>query len=207
MSKKRGLSLEEKRERLLDMFHDTADVYVLKEVEKLGAKKGITLQTVKEVLQSLVDDDLVHQEKIGASNYFWAFPSEEAVRLSNDLRTVEGQLGDIDARTRRAKEALTQEKKGKENSKERTEKLRELEEQKQTLGKLEKDVAQYAENDPETVKAMVEACGVAKDAANRWLDNLYGVESWAKKQFQGREDELKKFFQSCGMSDDMDYLE
>ncbi len=48
------------------------------DVEKLAVKKGITLQTVKEVLTSLVDDDLVHQERIGASNFFWSFPSEAA---------------------------------------------------------------------------------------------------------------------------------
>jgi hypothetical protein len=36
----------------------------------------IVLQAVKEVLQSLVDDDLVDSEKIGTSIYFWAFPSK-----------------------------------------------------------------------------------------------------------------------------------
>ena len=33
-------------------------------------------QSVKPVLQSLVDDNLVRSERIGTSNYFWAFPSE-----------------------------------------------------------------------------------------------------------------------------------
>ena len=33
------------------------------------------MQSVKEVLQSLVDDNLVTCEKIGTSNYFWSFPS------------------------------------------------------------------------------------------------------------------------------------
>lgn len=43
----------------------------LQDMEKLAAKEGVVLQTVKEVLQSLVDDDMVHQDRIGASNYFW----------------------------------------------------------------------------------------------------------------------------------------
>lgn len=34
--------------------------------------------------QALVDDDLVHQDKIGTSNFFWAFPSEAAVKVSPD---------------------------------------------------------------------------------------------------------------------------
>lgn len=134
-SKKRGLSLEEKRDKVLEVFHASGDVFVLKvshavcclvprlaaaaaagmmipmllsrallkgadstvkpssntttaapaavstgatllpihrqDVEKLASKKGVVLQSIKEVLQSLVDDDLVHAEKIGASNYFW----------------------------------------------------------------------------------------------------------------------------------------
>ena len=44
---------------------------IAQDVEKLAAKEGVVLQTVKEVLQSLVDDDMVHQDRIGASNYFW----------------------------------------------------------------------------------------------------------------------------------------
>jgi hypothetical protein len=140
-SKKRGLSLEDKRDRILEVFHESADVFVLKvrcyawwgatrrarqpertapcsfhawrvertrtcnrhplmymgsweswrsshaqtppphppphphqtlqDIEKLASKRGVVLQSVKEVLQTLVDDDLVHAEKIGISNYFW----------------------------------------------------------------------------------------------------------------------------------------
>ena len=46
---RKGLSLEEKRTKLLEVYYDTKAVYNLKEVEKFGAKKGVTLQTVKEV--------------------------------------------------------------------------------------------------------------------------------------------------------------
>lgn len=70
-SKKRGLSLEEKRDRVLEVFHEAGDVFLLKDVEKIASKRGVVLQSIKEVLQSLVDDDLVHSEKIGISNYFW----------------------------------------------------------------------------------------------------------------------------------------
>jgi len=45
-------------------------------------EKGITSMSVKEILQSLVDDALVDTERIGTSNYFWAFPS----KASNNVR-------------------------------------------------------------------------------------------------------------------------
>lgn len=37
---------------------------------------GVASMTVKDVLQSLVDDSMVDSERIGTSNYFWAFPSK-----------------------------------------------------------------------------------------------------------------------------------
>ena len=76
-SKKRGLSLEEKRQRMLDLFYSKKDFFLLKELEKMGPKeKGIVAQSVKDVVQSLVDDDLAETDKIGTSVYFWSFPSK-----------------------------------------------------------------------------------------------------------------------------------
>lgn len=47
----------------------------LQELEKIAPKeKGIIAQSVKEVVQCLVDDGLVDTDKIGTSIYFWAFP-------------------------------------------------------------------------------------------------------------------------------------
>ncbi|KAI5350486.1 hypothetical protein L3X38_003377 [Prunus dulcis] len=39
----------------------------LKELEKSGPKKGVISQPVKDVIQSLVDDELVFKDKIGTS--------------------------------------------------------------------------------------------------------------------------------------------
>lgn len=41
--------------------------FQLKELENLGPKKGVISQSVKDVVQSLVDDDLVLKDKIGTS--------------------------------------------------------------------------------------------------------------------------------------------
>lgn len=58
---KKGLSLEQKRDRILQIFLESDDVFQLKEIEKEGPKRGVTAQSIKEVVQSLVDDNLVHQ--------------------------------------------------------------------------------------------------------------------------------------------------
>ena len=51
------MSLEEKREKLLQMYYDRKEPLNFKEVEKYGARKGIVLQSIKEVNQSLMDDN------------------------------------------------------------------------------------------------------------------------------------------------------
>jgi hypothetical protein len=44
----KGLSLDEKRKRMLDIFYDSKDVFLLKDLEKIAPKqKGITMQSVK----------------------------------------------------------------------------------------------------------------------------------------------------------------
>ena len=98
MSKRKGLSAEEKRIKMLEIFHESKDFYQLKvrnlyrvrtriedvilytsiflqELEKIAPKeKGIVAQSVKDVIQSLVDDNLVDTDKIGTSVYFWSYP-------------------------------------------------------------------------------------------------------------------------------------
>ena len=72
---KKGLSLEEKRTKILEIYLDNKEVYNLKEIEKIGAKKGVVFQTIKDVNQSLVDDNLVQFDKIGSGAFFWSLPS------------------------------------------------------------------------------------------------------------------------------------
>ena len=47
-------------------------------------EKGITSMSVKDVLQSLVDDGMVDTDKIGTSVYFWAFPSKASQNVRFD---------------------------------------------------------------------------------------------------------------------------
>ena len=103
MSKKRGLSLEEKRERMIEIFYEKKEVFQLKDLEKIAPKeKGITAQTVKEVLQSLVDDGKIDSDKIGTSVYFWAFPSKAFNKKKQKLETLKQSSAEL----RKAKAAI-----------------------------------------------------------------------------------------------------
>lgn len=90
---KKGLSLEDKRKRMMEIFYETKDVFLLKDMEKIAPKsKGITPMSVKDVLTSLVDDGLVDTDKIGTSVYFWAFPSKASQARKRKLETAEESL-------------------------------------------------------------------------------------------------------------------
>lgn len=206
MTHKRGLSLDEKRQRLLECFHSSSDVFVFKDVEKMAVQQGITPQSVKEVVQSLVDDDLVHQEKIGSSNYFWAFPSEATVTVESEVEALTRRIEGLKVKRTAVEEAIEQERKGREESEVRASMLSHMHNIRGNLSKLEAELQKYADNDPKKFSTIKEAKDVAKDAANRWLDNLYSLHQWCRSQFQGREDDIKSFFAENGLTDDLDYL-
>lgn len=92
MSKKRGVSAEEKRARLLELFYEKKEFFQLKDLEKLAPKeKGIVVGSVKETLQNLVDNGLVDSDKIGGSLYYWAFPSKAINNRKRKIHELEEQ--------------------------------------------------------------------------------------------------------------------
>jgi len=92
MAPKKGVSFDDKRLRLLEIF-SRAEVFTLKEIEKIGSKeKGIVEQTIKDVLQTLVDDGLVETDKIGAGNFYWALPSKAGNSRRSQISKLQGEI-------------------------------------------------------------------------------------------------------------------
>lgn len=51
--------------------------------------------TVKDVLQSLVDDNMVDCERVGTSNYYWAFPSKALHARNHKLEELQKQVSSV----------------------------------------------------------------------------------------------------------------
>ncbi|XP_062592181.1 meiotic nuclear division protein 1 homolog [Saccostrea cucullata] len=205
MSKKRGLSVEEKRSRMMDFFYEKKDFFQLKELERLCQKeKGITSMSVKEILTSLVDDGMVDTDKIGTSVYFWAFPSKASQNRKRKLDDLTNKIKELNERKQLLEDSVKKAKVGKEDSDKRSEILSELEEKKQEKASLQKEIEKYRECDPEVLEAVVKQTGEAKEAANRWTDNVFSIKSWIKNKFQFEESVIDKQF---GIPDDFDYIE
>ncbi|KAH8828434.1 meiotic nuclear division protein 1 [Flagelloscypha sp. PMI_526] len=169
----RGLSAEEKRVKLLEIFHETQDFFQLKELEKMGPKmKGIVSQSVKEVLQSLVDDGLVQGDKIGSSNFFWSFPSQRGAALNARLSTTREANINACKQIEVLKESIAEAKSRRPESAERTEKLETLAVLKGELAGLQSELAAYGACDPARVEEARRGVTLAREAALRWTENF-----------------------------------
>ncbi|PIO56585.1 Mnd1 family protein, partial [Teladorsagia circumcincta] len=114
-SRKKGLSLEEKRAKMLELFYESQEFFQMKELEKIAPKqKGVIAQSVKEVTQSLVDDGLVECEKIGTFVCYWAFPSKALQTRKRKLKELEESVCDLEAKIKEGTAQLKELKKGKE---------------------------------------------------------------------------------------------
>ncbi|XP_073897417.1 meiotic nuclear division protein 1 homolog isoform X2 [Castor canadensis] len=169
MSKKKGLSAEEKRARMMEIFFETKDVFQLKDMEKIAPKeKGITAMSVKEVLQSLVDDGMVDCERIGTSNYYWAFPSKALHARKRRLEILESQLSEGNQKHANLQKSIEKAKIGRQETEERVMLAKELSSLQSKREQLKAEVEKYKECDPQVVEEIRQANKVAKEAANRW---------------------------------------
>jgi hypothetical protein len=205
--RKKGLSVDEKRAVMLGLFHETKEVFNLKELESKGAKLGVVQQTIKDIVQSLVDDRLVSQDKIGSGNFFWSFPAQAFVESKSRCDALEAAIArdtsaaaELDAKLK----ALEAEKGGAAAAAARATKLARIEELKARGAALDKELAAHADNDPEVVKALQEKAKGAKLAADRWTDNTWALKSYLVKKFGRDPKEADKLL---GITDSFDYVE
>ncbi|KAI8813481.1 meiotic nuclear division protein 1 [Cladochytrium replicatum] len=192
---KAKVSAEEKRKRLADIFYETKDFFQLKELEKIAPKtKGIVERTVKEVLESLVVDNIVTCEKIGVSNYYWSFPStayqtrkRKIDELESDIRKLREKKTEVDA-------TIQREKASREGSDNREALLEELKNAQATNRELVDELRKYQDNDPALLVAKTKAANIAKEAANRWTENIFAVQSYVSNNFNISTSDFNKQF-------------
>ncbi|XP_042572191.1 meiotic nuclear division protein 1 homolog isoform X3 [Cyprinus carpio] len=169
--------------------------------------------SVKEVLQSLVDDNMVDTERVGTSNYYWAFPSKALHARKCRLEELERQHEDGNQRKKALQQAVDKAKVGREVNEERENLLKELTALKQQRDQLKAELEKYKECDPEVVEEIRKANITAKEAVSRWTDqisaksqtqdNVFAIKSWAKKKFGFENSSLDKAF---GIPEDFDYI-
>ncbi|XP_011862661.1 PREDICTED: meiotic nuclear division protein 1 homolog [Vollenhovia emeryi] len=205
MSKKRGVSLDEKRMRMLEIFYEKKEFFTLKELEKVAPKeKSIIVQSVKDVLQGLVDDGLVQSGKIGTSTYFWRFPGEKIAATERKIDDTSKKLTEAEIKLEALKEEVRKEKELKNDTEEKRKLLKEIEQLRMEEQEIKKQIVQFSGVEPEVIAEMNEKAEKYKDAANIWTDNIFAVQNWCKNKFDISKQDLNKQF---NIPEDFDYLE
>ncbi|XP_034948308.1 meiotic nuclear division protein 1 homolog [Chelonus insularis] len=202
MSKR--VSLEEKRSRMLQIFYENKEFFTLKEIETIASKeKGIVLQTVKDVLQALVDDGLVRSDKIGSTIYFWAFPGENITTVENRIADANKKIVATEFKLQKLNEEIKKLQSEKNDTVELSKLLEEIEQFKQKEVELKQQIAKLSDADPEVIENMAKKAENYKEAANIWTDNIFAIQSWCKRKFDINESTLNKQFR---IPDDLDYI-
>ncbi|KAI8987409.1 meiotic nuclear division protein 1 [Mycotypha africana] len=199
----KGVSLEEKRKRILSIFHESGEFYQLKDIEKLGTRRGVVAQSIKDILMSLVDDNLVITDKIGTSNYFWSYPSAAMQTKENKMNDLQLKVDKELERQKKLDEAIIQERQQREETEERELILKELKEQQSLANELKQELQKYQDNDPQLYEAKENAAKVARDATNRWTENIWEIQSYCIKNFNM---DRNVFNQNFGIDDDLDTI-
>ena len=213
MASKRGLTVDEKRKRMLDFFFEKQDFFQLKDIEKLcSQEKGITLNTIKDILTSLVDDGLVESEKIGTSVYYWSLPSKALKSRQESIGKLEESLAEEKRRQTSLRAKLNvYEKENEANGLdkeqeelERTKLQDEISETELKKKRLLNELDSLKENDPALYEQLRKQIAESKKACNRWIENISSLKSWMKKKFNCDEKTIDKQFE---IPADLDYIE
>ncbi|XP_003742762.1 meiotic nuclear division protein 1 homolog [Galendromus occidentalis] len=205
MAKRKGLSADEKRERVLDIFVKKKEVFQLKEVEKIAStEKGVVLQAVKGILKELVDDNLVESDRIGTSVYFWAFPGKVSRQREACLTELREQLKKLRELQSGILKDLEEEKALGDKQGDMSEVLADLERLQQENKILADRYQKLVENDPKIMDELEKEIKNSTSAVNRWTDNLFNTRSWVMKKFDKSSGEVNRMF---NIPEDLDYVE
>ena len=198
---------QDKRQNVLAVFHESSEPWLLKPLEKEAARKGVRADVVKDVLQSLVDDDLVRVDKIGTMNWYWSFPGEASNKATMALENAEATKARFEQEKAALEKELAKVKKQNPETGERDALIAKLTEAKAINERLKAELSAFSSSNPETVEAMREGAKLSKQAANLWTDNVFMMKSWVESKM-GDSGQVKQFFKSEGINfDSFDYIE
>lgn len=104
------MSSTEKQTKLLSSIHYNT-FYHIKELEKLTIKLDIR-SPAKELVDYLVAENLIKQEKIGISNIYFKKPtdhSKELSKLQQELQTINSSIKSVEKNIKESEEMLSDE--------------------------------------------------------------------------------------------------
>jgi len=141
-------------------------------------------------------------DKIGATNWFWSFPSKEAAALRSKVKMLQDKTTALQGEISRLQEREEELLKDRPQTESRIKKLQELQALKEKRVDLELRLKNAKANDPEEARKLQKACQEAKTAAERWTDNTWCTLDWMRKSCSMSKSDAAR---QLGVTDDFDY--
>ena len=180
MKKKKGLSLEDKRQILLNLFKERGSYYHYKDIEKHCTQNKISFMIVKDLLAGITADNLLETEKIGSSAFYWSLPNRvydaKKKQLEREQTNIENAKNEIENLKQKIEENKAIRVENDERKK-NLEELAELENQKKEYLKILKD---FESKDPEKYEKYINATKNMGQLNELCLDNIYTIEQWMR---------------------------
>lgn len=229
-SKKKGLSMEEKIERVEKWFADHPHPHLLKELTAAIPKAtGVIPQSIEEVLELLISENRIACDRLGTSNLYWKFaPGEDdtsggkvsgGADASSNKKSFEviAQGLSSDELTERIIELEDAIRTIQQQTEERHAALETTEETianeqlsvslKASIAVLLDKCAAFADRDPLVAEQLLASARIALDAANRWTDNVCLMEQFVTRRMSHLGLTSKDFRTQFGIPEDFDSLD
>ncbi|ADM12482.1 putative meiotic recombination protein [Encephalitozoon intestinalis ATCC 50506] len=198
------MKADQKKSILLEIIRTSKSFFKLQELETLGSKKGIVVNTIKEILQQLVDEGLVTVEKVGTSNLYWSFASEGVQKKKLKCKELMDECKRMSEDISNKRKHLEDERKSKNYTEERSR----LEERLNSLEKMEeeqkKELKKFEETDPIVYDKLIGDRKKVIDEYNKIVDNIFVIQDYICNKFAM---EKSEFNSSFGIPQDLDYIQ
>ncbi|OJJ46874.1 hypothetical protein ASPZODRAFT_65293, partial [Penicilliopsis zonata CBS 506.65] len=204
-------SKEAKQSLILSYLRDSRTCHTLKDLEKsLPSVASINAMHVKEYIQALTDENLLHVEKIGSGNWYWSFASEEKKQREKRKAELTKEVDKVKRGWEEVSSELEKERKKRKGSgpteaDQEGKEEREIDELIELRARLEMEIGQLRSAE----KALAEDEGGKgvdakradirrwKEAAQTWTDNIYILEEYVLKVAGGDREVVDALKREC----------
>lgn len=187
------MTADQKQSKLLSLIKYN-EMYHIKELEKIAIKADIR-SSAKEILEFLVAENLLKQEKIGISNIYWKKP-ENYKKIMKNLEIELNNLEILENTTNKQIERLKNLQKDQKN----LELLKILNIKHKEAEDLKENLKKYA-SESEFLKLKKENNANIKEI-NTITDNIFEVINFLR--LKGKE--TKEIYKAFGIQEDFDYF-
>ena len=177
----KGVSAQEKRDRMLAMFQNASAPFTKKDVEK-HASKLFPSGAIEGVLKELCCDDLVREAKIGGTIFFWSFPGEAGSRKRAQVAAAQAEASKWADKITALRKQVDEARKASGMSESDASRVRDAEvgiaSFKKRVADVDAEMDRLKKSGAQNMGLRKKDLSTLREAANRWTDNSFELRKY-----------------------------